>query len=646
MNSIETLNRSDRIIKAINNLLENYGICSFGMILTEERVELGYCYQKNGFFVFVDHGGEEVKRPLMSFYNDRFMDGLLRRVYNSLGDKYEHPIKLLQYNEKELVYTICNPSCEKFSSIYSLKGNNYYIICSNGKSVPIDLEYGFFEFIDRPLYIFLTFHDFNEIKDDGIIDNRYEEYYSPRDVFYNKKNCELFNNISVINYKKNIIISGVTPYCTIILDENMTELYRKEESAVFCEIGENAFLIFEKSQIAYNIDSQDEKKLDGLKEYDNYDVYFNYLIRFRITSYAKEEIIKENERKVQCVECIPKHDVSYVIIYDSNLDIVKELYVPGICNGIVKKEGELLVWSNIGGEFSFDFYYDINRQNYKKYDAITNKIYTIADIVEKQISNNLMIIENLDYMKANLYSAFFNQDEFDDEDEIFNCKIKIKQDNKWLFLSEEVYTSIVSKCFKYRDISVWPTYLLAIKNRKHQEYDLFADDIKLVNNGKYSKEAIKICDEGRRIVFSNNEKYGIIGEGKIIVPSVHDSIDYYHDYKLDKSIYIIRDEKCYGIIDNNGNILLQCNYAMIKCYYDWYDNLYILVSSDNMNYSWGCCDKEGLYIDKMAFPDENSIIRPSWESRESYEDNEIYVQVNYNLQTGKFSEDEKRFRYE
>ena len=43
-----------------NKLLAKNGICKFGMLCDEDGEVLGYCYQKDGSFVFVDDIGEVV----------------------------------------------------------------------------------------------------------------------------------------------------------------------------------------------------------------------------------------------------------------------------------------------------------------------------------------------------------------------------------------------------------------------------------------------------------------------------------------------------------------------------------------------------------------------------------------------------------
>ncbi len=631
-------NRNENIANAAKHLLEKHGICSFGVLLTEDDKELGYCYLKDGSFMFVNSKGEEI--------NVSIVDEDERWLYDFDLFGYTHPIKLLQYNEYEMTYRLCNPSCKEYSSIYNKEWeNDYYLICSDGKCQPINLESGIFEYIDKSQYVLLTYHQIDEIRNTDLYDGKCYDIYRP-DVFFNKRTNEIWVCNGFIEYKKYIIINGVAP-CTIVYDESMAEVYKREEEAVFCRLGGNAYLIFWKSEIAYNIDTKVEKSIEEFDEYDNYEVYLDYLVKYRITSYAKEEIIREDERCGQYEEWIPKHDVTHAIIYKSSLEVITELHLPGVYDDIVRKEEKILLKCSVERNYSSDYYYDIKRQEYVEYDAITRKLYSVADLIEKQISDDIIIEEVLNSSKVDDYASFsFGQVELDDEDEVFDCRIKIRSGKDWNYLNEEVYSSIVPHCFKYRGVAICPIYLLAIRNRERREYDLYENETKLVDKGKYSNEAIKVCKEGCRIIYSGKEKFGIIGDGRIIVPLIYDSIDYYHDYEYDMSIYIIQDGSKYGIIDNDGNILLQCEYTMIKCYYDWYGNLYILISDVNKNYSWACCDKGRIYIDGTAIPDENSIIRPSWEGRESDGDDEIYVQVNYNLQTGLFDEDEKRFKYE
>lgn len=371
-------NRNKDIANVAKHLLEKHGICSFGVLLTEDDKELGYCYLKDGSFMFVNGGGEETRRPLMDKTGKWFYD---------LGiSGYMHPIKLLQYNEYDMTYRICNPSCEEYCSIYNQEGGNkFYIICSDDKCIPIDLRNGYFEYIDCPLFFILSFHDYDEPMDKEIQDNRYESYYFPQDVFYNMKTNEIFNNVSIVNYKTNKIVSGVAPYCTLVFDDNMIEVYRKEESAVFCVIGQFAFLIFEKSSIAYNIDKQIEKELENLEEYDNYDVGLNFLVKYRVTSCSGDSLLHEDETGEQYWEHISKYVTTSIFVYNSNLDIVRELFVPGVFKAIVQRNGKIMIWCSIEGEHPSNQYYDINRQDSRQYDKNTHKMYSIADITDNEV---------------------------------------------------------------------------------------------------------------------------------------------------------------------------------------------------------------------------------------------------------------------
>lgn len=633
MDTKEKFNRTEVIANAAKHLLEKNGIYSFGMLLTEDDKELGCCYQKEGAFVFVNDRGEETKRPLMDESERWLYDlGLVR-------------FKLLQYNENEMTYLICNPSCENYSSVYYKEwGNKYYIICPNNICLPINMESGIFEYIDKSQYILLTYHQTDEIRNTDLYDGKCHEFYQ-LDIFFNKRTNEIWECNGFIEYKKYVIINGWAP-CTIVYDDSMAVVYKRKEDAVFCRLGKFAYLIFGSSEIVYNIDTKVEKTIGDFDKYDNYEVYFDYLIKYRITHYAKEEIIQEDERDGQYEEWIPEHDVTDAIIYNSNLEIVRELHMPGVYNEIVRKDNKVLIKCCVEGKYFSKYYYDVDRPEYIKHDNITRKTYSVADIVEKQITDDIIIEEVLNSSKANDYASLSSEQiEFDDEDEMFECRIIIRKENEWGLLNDDVYSSITSQCFKHRGEALCPTYLLAIRNRKRHEYDLFVNGIKLVDKGKYSNEHIQVCKEGHRIIFSNNDQFGIIGDGKILVPSIYDSIEYYHDYEDSMSLYVIQDGNTFGIIDNDGYILLKCEYAMIKCYYDWYGNLYILISDDNNNYSWACCDKGSIHIDGIAVPDENSIIRPSWVAREGDGDEEVIVQVNYNIQTGEFGEDEERFRY-
>lgn len=624
---------AEEIANAAKHLLERNGIYSFGKLLTEDDGKLRYCYQKEDSFIFVNNKGEEM--------NVSLVDEDERWLYDFGLFGYKHPIKLLQYNEYDMTYQICNPSCEDYCSVlHGEVGNKYFIIYSDSKCLPVDIGNGSFEYIDKKQYVFLTHHQTDEIRRTDIYDRKSCGFYRS-DVFFNKRTNDIWYCNGFIEYKKYIIINGLEP-CTIVYDESMEEVYKREEEAVYCRLGKYAYLIFRESEVAYNIDTKVEESIEDFDKYDNYEVCLDYLMKYRITSYEKEEIELEDERFGQYEEWIPKHDVTDVIIFNSNLEIVRELRMQGVYEDIVRTGEKIFLKCSVEGKYSSNYYYDISGQKYVKYDAITHKTYSVADIVEKQVSDDIIVEEVLDTMRVYDYYVFFEQDEFDDEDEIFDCRIRIRKGDDWELLNDEIYSSIVPKYFKYPNVPIWPTYLLAIRNRKLHEYDLYANDIKLVDKGKYSDEAIKVCEEGCRIIFSDKDKFGIIGDGIIMVPLLYNSIEYYHDYKGNMSIYVIKDDKAFGILDNDGNILLQCEYAMIKCHYDWYRNLYIVLSDKEKNYSWAYCNKGDIHIDGTAIPDENSIIRTSWEGIENDGYDEIYVQVSYNIQTEEFAKDVER----
>lgn len=357
------------IAKTERNLLSKNGFSKFGMVCTEDGEELGMCYQKDGSFVFVDYRGEEVKRPLYKFSNAdiEWVEGMAfnMKLYNA---KKRQSTMLLRYDDEELVYSMCNPSSETYSSIYNYNDGEYYLVCKNGKGIHLSMYcYGvpFFEFIDKHGYLHLTFHTTDE--DESVHDNR-EYAGSPNDVICIKETSELFIDSEIINYKVYKIVSSQEPKCTIVLTDGMDEIYRREECAVFCQVGQYAYVIFEKAQIAYNIDKRKEIQLEGLEEYDNYDVGLDYLIRHRVITKPAEEYLGELTPEGQIVETILKHHESDVFVYDSDLNEVGRLHVIGLFDEVAIKDGKILVGATLDDKSSQYFYYDINVNNEKEFD--------------------------------------------------------------------------------------------------------------------------------------------------------------------------------------------------------------------------------------------------------------------------------------
>ena len=366
------------IAKAERGLLSSNGFCNFGMVCTEDGEELGLCYQKDGNFIFVDYGGAETKRPLLISKSDNKWEFYSIRL---LRDNYKHRSILLYYNKEELIYTTCHPSCVDYSSIYIEEyEGEYYLLTSQNECLELNLRgYSYFEYIDKPSYIHLCYHTIDDEVD--FYDNRYNDYFS-EDVFYVKKTNELFKRAVVVNYKDFKIINSQEPKCTVLFDENMTEIYRKDECAVFCKFGHNAFLIFEDSQIAYEINTNETKKLEGLEEYDNYDIGLDYLIRHRIITKQAEEYEGELTLEGQIVETIPKHHESDVYVYDSDLNEVGRLHVIGLFEDVVNKKGRILIGFTLDDDSSQCFYYDINDNNEKEYDEEYKGYFSIPILIE------------------------------------------------------------------------------------------------------------------------------------------------------------------------------------------------------------------------------------------------------------------------
>ena len=367
-----------------NKLLARNGICKFGMLCAKDGEVLGYCYQKEGRFVFVDHSGEEIKRPLYTFSNDdiSFVDGFAFNM-KRINAEYKQSTMLLKYNENEQLYSMCIPSSEAFSSIYNRNDGEYYLVCKDGKGVSLNMYcpgLPYFEFIDMRRYIHLTFH--NTDPDACVHDNR-EYADSLSDVICIKDTSEVFTDSEIINYKGYKVVCSQDPKCTIVFTDGMDEIFRREECAVFCKFGQFAYVIFEKAQLAYNIDEGKEIQLEGLEEYDNYDVGLGYLVRYQAISHKGEDVLCEDEYEGQYWKRIPKHDLTTAYIYNNNLELVNKLKVAGIFNDFVYREGKKMLWFSVEGESPRELYYDVHCENNLMYDSNIRHYYTSPDIIEE-----------------------------------------------------------------------------------------------------------------------------------------------------------------------------------------------------------------------------------------------------------------------
>lgn len=364
-----------------NKLLARNGICKFGMLCAEDGEMLGHCYQKEDRFVFVDHKGEEVKRPLYHFSNDD-IDWSAGIAINKkrIKAEYRQSTMLLRYDENELLYSMCIPSSEVFSSIYNRNDGEYYLVCKDGKGVSLNMYcpgLPYFEFIDMRRYIHLTFH--NTDPDACVHDNR-EYADSLSDVICIKDTSEVFTDSEIINYKGYKLVCSQDSKCTIVLTDGMDEIYRSEECAVFCQVGHYAYLIFEKAQVAYNIDERKEIQLEGFEEYDNYDAGYGYLVRYRVAGHRIESMLPEDIVEGRGVV---KYQTSQTTVYNSNLDIVSEFYVPGVFNGFVEKKGRIMLWFSKEDKSPLELYYDIFGEEEKIYDDYIRKYFSSPSIVEE-----------------------------------------------------------------------------------------------------------------------------------------------------------------------------------------------------------------------------------------------------------------------
>ena len=136
--------------------------------------------------------------------------------------------------------------------------------------------------------------------------------------------------------------------------------------------------------MAYDLDLCETKSLEDLEQYDNYDVFLNYLIRYRVTSYQKEELW--DNPNSEYIEWIPKHDITNAFIYNSNLSIIKELKVAGLFYDIVNKGGRIMIHFYTEEDESHELYYDINGENKLEFDENIRKTISVPDLIE--VSND------------------------------------------------------------------------------------------------------------------------------------------------------------------------------------------------------------------------------------------------------------------
>ena len=80
---------------------------------------------------------------------------------------------------------------------------------------------------------------------------------------------------------------------------------------------------------------------------------------------------------------VVKYQTCQTTVYNSNLDIVSEFYVPGVFNGFVEKKGRIMLWFSKEDKSPLELYYDIFGEEEKIYDDYIRKYFSSPSIVEE-----------------------------------------------------------------------------------------------------------------------------------------------------------------------------------------------------------------------------------------------------------------------
>lgn len=182
-----------------------------------------------------------------------------------------------------------------------------------------------------------------------------------------------------------------------------------------------------------------------------------------------------------------------------------------------------------------------------------NDIYRINNIKESediylvtQRNGQSGLMKNDRQILNNQYQSI----EFDDQTELL-----VLEKNKKYGISKLSGTSILG--IDYTSITIEGIYIYADKDNQSNIYDL--------NGNKQStikfKDIIDIENQNIKITVDTNGKYGIIDEnGKIIVSNKY----YYLEQLYDKYFIAVGEEGKVGIIDNRDDEILPINYDVIQ----------------------------------------------------------------------------------
>ncbi len=600
--------------------LDRLGYSHFGEICSETGEVLGFCYQKDKKFFFVDSYGEVIPRPKgisqpKDFFEDPFwdQDEALNDLYGYTSPRIifgGYSVLLLHF--KNGVYTICNPSTSVFCSIYNYLDGEYFFLCPNNVCIAIQFYSSttkYFEFIDNNNYIYLSFHE--EYWLTNLFDSRQDEVFA-KSILYDKINQKCISISHLIDEQEAIVAICVDPVGVIVFNNKMDVIYNKEAHVVFWNNESNSYLVFPNYDVAYNIQRYQEIPFDRIDDYDNVDAYKDFFIKYSIDDY-KGKITEPDEDILNFKEDF-YHLVTEGTVYNSELKIVRAFKVLAEYSGIEEFEGKIRIKLETRGAFPTTQYIDVNGRNCTRYNHIYKSRFSIPDSKLTRLFKNYFITESFD---------FFN---YLEDDDYCNCKLMETKGDKMITLNGKTYSCMKPFAFFHsRDITLDPTYIVGIYDAD-MKYDIYSNRQLIFTGTYYDENLIQMCHEGRRVIFKSDGHYGIIGDGKILCPAEYNLIE---PFIVNKSsnIFIVNNGKSFGIADNNGGLILPFEYELIMAYNDINNDLYIIVCESKNVYSWGYYDIEtnSIVLDCPSEPDSNDLLH--------------YGKVRYNIKSNLFEED-------
>lgn len=254
-------------------------------------------------------------------------------------------------------------------------------------------------------------------------------------------------------------------------------------------------------------------------------------------------------------ELLVKQDGKYGVINIKGVTLLKPEYDSIACDGYYNndsrygKDGYIVsVKTDEGYRYG---YIDYTGKLLLKMEY--NDIYRINNIKESediylvtQRNGQSGLMKNDRQILNNQYQSI----EFDDQTELL-----ILEKNKKYGISKLSGTSILG--IDYTSITIEGIYIYADKDNQSTIYDL--------NGNKQStikfKNIIDIENQDAKITVDINGKYGMIDEnGKIIVSNKY----YYLEQLFDKYFIAVAEEGKVGIIDNRDDEILPINYDVIQ----------------------------------------------------------------------------------